>query len=115
MANIVDLGDFNQRNRDLMKIKDINNDVILFTKQEAKEALISYINAELNLIKEVEDDVHGIVEKELIRLERKILRHIDDKITDLTEKIVEASLTRVIEAEINRRVDEKINKIKNGL
>ncbi len=115
MASIVDLGDFNQRNRDLMKIKDINNDVVLFTKREAKEALISYINSELNLIEEVEDEVHAIVDIKLALIEKRIEKHISDKMTDLTEKIVTASLTRVIEAEINRRVDEKINKIKNGL
>ena len=115
MANLPNIKAFNEERRELMKIKNLNDEVILFTKQEAKDALVSYIGIELNLIKEVEDEVRSIVDIQLSIIAKRIEKHISDKMNDLTEKIVEASLTRVIEAEIIRRVDERINKIKNGL
>jgi hypothetical protein len=42
-----------------------------------------------------------------------MMRHIDDKINGITEKIVSNCTNRIIDGEVERRVNEKLQKLKN--
>jgi uncharacterized FlaG/YvyC family protein len=120
MASIPKLNDFNTNRQDLMKIKTLEDEIILFTKAEARDALIQYIDEELDFmttgltklkVKEIEDAVN----KRLDNFERSLKDHIDNKINSITEKIIEVSTTNIIEQRVNERLTEKLEKLKKVL
>ena len=111
---------FNQDRQELMKIKTINEEVVLFTKEEARNALIKYIDEELDFFAsgisrqrkiELEEEINS----KLGQMEIGLLRHIDDKIEKITERILEATINRKINEEVEKRLEEKLKKIKKLL
>lgn len=120
MASLPNIQVFNDNRKDLIKIKNLSDEVILFNKSEAIEALTKYITEELDLIssgitKETKDKILERVNFRLKQIEITMLKHINDKIDKITEKIVENSLNRIIEKEVNKRLEEKLEKIKQSL
>jgi hypothetical protein len=120
MASIRNLSDFNRNRQELLKIKTVNDEVILFTKTEAREALVKYIDEELDLFnngiaKETKDKLQERVNFQLKQIENSLMRYLDDKMNKITETIVINSTSRVIEEEVNRRLNIKIEEIKKRL
>lgn len=120
MASIPKLNDFNTDRKDLMKIKTIEDEIILFTKSEAREALIEYIDEELDFISHgvVQRRVNDIIEsvdRRLMSFERKLENHISDKINAITERIISNATSRIVEERVNERLNEKLDKLKTML
>ncbi len=120
MSRISNIGQYNLNKQDLIKIKTINDEVILFSKEEAREVLVNYINDEIELFTDDIVKVNRVsmserVNNKLTKLESSLIQHIDDKINNITEKIVDTILNRKIEEEVNKRVELKLQKIKNAL
>lgn len=103
-----------------MKIKNASDEAILMTAEDLKAVMIDYLKTEMNFFAD------GIAKQDKIKLQERLdfklkqietgmLRHIDDKLNGITEKIVSNFTNRTIEAEVERRVEAKLQKIKNSL
>ena len=95
-------------------------DIMVFTPTEAKEVLRDYINEELNLYGEkiVRDWKNKLEERinfKIKQFEIGLIEHIDNKINNMTERIVSQTTNRMIEAEVERRLEEKLKKLKDLL
>ena len=117
MANISNLGEFNASRYEALKIKTANDETVLMTANDLKAVMVEYLSEEMNFFAD------GIVKKDKIKLQERldfklkqietgIMRHIDDKINGITEKIISNCTNRIIEGEVDRRVDEKLEKLK---
>lgn len=121
MAHISHLEEFNNnRKHELIKVKNINNEIILFSKEEALEALIKYISDDLNFLGnriafDKKNELDNKVALKLNSIEKSLLKHIDDKMNKISEKIISSTISRVIEEEVEKRVDIKLKKIKDAL
>lgn len=120
MASIPKLNDFNTDRKDLMKIKTIEDDIILFTKAEARDALIEYIDEELDFISHgvTQRRVNNIIEdvdRRLRSFEMKLENHISDKINAITERIISNATSRIVEERVNEKLNEKLKKLKTML
>lgn len=120
MATINDLKKYNDNKRDLLKVQTLSDGIILFTEEEAKKVLINYIVNELDIFsdgvsKEIKKELDHKIGTKLIRVEKDMFEHINDKLNKIAEKVVNEILDRKMEEEINKRVEEKLNKIKQLL
>ncbi len=120
MGRISNLEKYNDRRQNIIKVKDVNDDTILFTKDDAMEALSKYISDDLKLFskgvsKLVKDDLDNKIASRLTKFENSLVAHIDDKINKITERIIDSILEYKIEAEVNKRLDAKLEKIKKAL
>lgn len=120
MARISDLNSFNSHRKELMKVKTADDNTILFTREEARAALIKYIEDELDLfVGEIGVNVKKRMIEELnvkIKgIEGVLLNHINNKFNDLTEKIVVATIDKEVEKEVDKRLNIKLEKLKKLL
>ncbi len=120
MARISNLSDYNDYRKDYMKIKTVNDETVLMTADDLKAVMVDYLKTEMNFFAD------GITKQDKIKLQERLdfklkqietgmMRHIDDKINGITEKIVSNLTNRVIENEVGRRLDERIKKLKDLL
>ena len=119
MAHINNITSFNDNRREINKIKTLNDEIILFTKEEAKEALRKYIVEELDLIgdelaKNYKDKIETRLNFKLRGIENTLKEFINNKVEKITERIVEKNINRVIDTEVDRRVELKLKELKNG-
>jgi len=120
MAALPNLNSYNNDRKELMKIRTANDETILFTKSEAREALVKYITDELDMFANdlgtnVKTELGTRIMFKLTTFEHEMVRHIDNKFDTITEKIVDLILNRKIEEEVNKRVEQKLKKIKDSL
>lgn len=120
MARISNLEAFNTNRQDLIKIKNIKDDIILFTKDEAREALIEYIDEELDLIsngviQRRVNDIKDSIDKRLTLFENKLEKHISEKINQITERIFTNATSSIFEKKVSEKLDEKLNSLKKML
>jgi hypothetical protein len=129
MARIFNLSDYNDSRRrqaivdeyeDTVSFENKKGDLIVVKPKEIKEVIKEYFNEELELytdesIINSKFQVVTNVSKKMEEFERKMEQHINDKIDSLTERIMEAILSRVIEDEVTKRVDKKLKQIKDAL
>lgn len=120
MAHIPRLTDFNEYKKDLIKISKVNDEVVLFTKEEARSVIKTIISDELDLFaahlsKERKVEIEDRMTFKLKQLELAMVKHVDDKINKITEKIIDLITSRKIEEEVQRRVEEKLKKIRSLL
>lgn len=129
MARIYNLSDYNDSRRrqaeisvdeDTISFENKKGDLIVVKPKEIKEVIKDYFNEELELytdevIMNSKFEVVTNVSKKMEIFERRMEQHINDKIDSLTERIMEAILSRVIEDEVTKRVDEKLKQIKDML
>lgn len=120
MGAIPNIGLYNRERQDLMKIKTINDEVILFTKEEAKTALVTYIDEELELFvtkisenKKIE--LQTLINFKLKQMENALVNLINERIDKITERVVELTINRVVNEEVNKRLELKIQKLKDSL
>lgn len=117
-ARISNLGDYNTGRYEALKIKTVNDETVLMTTDDLKSVMIEYLSEEMNFFAD------GIQKKDKIKLQERLefklkqietgmIRHIDDKINGITEKIISNCTNRIIEGEVDRRVNEKLQKLKN--
>ena len=120
MAWIPKLDSFNENRTDLMKIKTANEDVVLFTRADIRDALIDYIDNELDFMsngiteKRVKE-ITKAIDKRLSMFEKEMNQHVDKKIDGITEKIVESVISRIIDEKVNEKVNQKLEGIKKML
>ena len=118
MASISNLGEFNAGRYEALKIKTANDETVLMTTDDLKAVMIEYLSEEMNFFAD------GIHKKDKIKLQERLdfklkqietgmLRHIDDKLNGITERIISNCTNRIIEGEVERRVNEKLQKLKN--
>jgi flagellar biosynthesis/type III secretory pathway protein FliH len=111
---------YNENRQELLKIKNANNDTLLLTKEEVKEILIKYIDEELDFFtsgitkRRVDEIIEG-VNYRLNRFEKSLDKHINDKINEITEKIIKNSTTNIIEQRVNEKLTEKLENLKKLL
>lgn len=120
MASISNLKAFNSNRQDFVKIKTLEDEIILLTKAEARDALIKYIDEELDFLSDgiVQSRVNDIIKSvdlRLVNFEKKLENHISDKINAITETIISNLTTRVVEERVNEKLDEKLEKLKQIL
>ena len=129
MARIYNLSDYNDSRRrqaeisvdeDTISFENKKGDLIVVKPKEIKEVIKDYFNEELELytdevIMNSKFEVVTNVSKKMETFERRMEQHINDKIDSLTERIMEAILSRVIEDEVTKRVDNKLKQIKDML
>lgn len=117
MARISNIQAYNADRYEAIKIKTVNNETVLMTADDLKAVMIEYLSEEMNFFAD------GIHKKDKIKLQERLdfklkqietgmLRHIDDKLNSITERIVSNCTNRIIEGEVDRRVDEKLEKLK---
>lgn len=120
MGKIPNVNEYNFNRQELLKIKNKSDETILFTKEEAKEALISYITDELELFSSrittnTKVELQQRVDFKLRLMENELVRLINDKVDKITERVVTLITTRVIDEEVNKQLEEKLKKIKDSL
>jgi hypothetical protein len=104
---------FDDSRKDYIKIKTVNDETVLMSADDLKAIMVDYLKTEIDFF------VDGITEQDKIKfkdrldfklkqIENDILRHIDDKINCITEKIISNCTTRIIEGEVDRRINEKL-------
>jgi flagellar biosynthesis/type III secretory pathway protein FliH len=116
MARLPSLEDFNLERQDLLKIKTADENTVLMSKSELREVLIDYIDKELDLIssgvtRRRVNEIIEDVDKRLNKFEITLEKHINDKINEITERVIEKSTTNLIEERVNHRLMEKIKSL----
>jgi flagellar biosynthesis/type III secretory pathway protein FliH len=86
------------------------------SKTELREVLIDYIDKELDLIssgvtRRRVNEIIEDVDKRLNKFEITLEKHINDKINEITERVIEKSTTNLIEERVNQRLMEKIKSL----
>lgn len=120
MARINDLMGYNSGRYEPFSLKNGSDETILLTSEELKSMMLEFLTTEMDFFSDeiYKKDKTKLLERlnfKLKHLENEMIRHIDDKINGITEKIVLNMTNRIVEEEVKRRVDEKLNKIKNLL
>jgi len=120
MGRLPNIGVYNSDRQELMKIKTINDEVILFTKEEAKTALVAYIDEELDLFatkisENKRDELQNRINFKLKQMENALVNLINERIDKITERVVELTINRVVNEEVNKRLELKIQKLKDSL
>jgi len=120
MARLPNVGHYNEERIKAIKIKTIVDDAMVLTVDETKKILRDFINEELSFFaedvaKSRRIEVEERLNFKLKQFENSMIRHIDDKINKITERIVELSINRVIEQEVETRLNKKLDKIRKQL
>lgn len=103
-----------------LKIKTVDENTLLLTKDEAKSVLLDYIHDELNLFADslAKEELRLIDCRIAIKYDKfaeSMYKHIDSKINQITERIIAEALSHRIEEEVKKRVAIRLEKIKNEL
>jgi hypothetical protein len=131
MARINDLNDFNHLrgfedykigkntpvgNNPTYKIKNIKGDDIIITPKELREELHNFIDNEL--LSQTQEEIEKkrkslklIIDNQLNEFEVSLKRHVNEKITKITEEIIERTMERVFEDRVKQEVRMRIKKL----
>ena len=120
MAKLPSVNIFNEERIKALKIRTAADEAMLLTVDETREYLRSYIKDELGFFAEDITRARSLEIEErlnfkLKQIENSMIRHIDEKINKITERIVELSISRVIEQEVETRLNRKLDKIRKIL
>jgi hypothetical protein len=120
MARLPSVRTFNDERLKALKIDTAVDEAMVLTVDETKEYLRSFISDELkffaeDISRERKLEVEERLNFKLRQIENSMVRHIDDKINKITERIVELSLNRVIEQEVEARLNKKLDKLRKQL
>ena len=120
MSMLPDINGYNQSRKDYVKVQNIAGEVILFTKEEAKQALVTYISEELDLLAtsvtiEQKIELQHKIDLKIKTIEKTMMDYLSTKFNEISEKIFEATLDFKIEQEVEKRLEEKIQKIRKIL
>ena len=114
MALIPKLSDLNEHRKNYLKIETVNDETVIFTRNEIKEVLLKYIADELDLFSNLsynkKQELSKQIDENCFNIQTKLLEYIDEKFDRITEVIVERTLSRKIEAEVEKRLKEILNK-----
>jgi hypothetical protein len=129
MARISDLSGYNQLricdslsdsiqivNNDFVKFTNTYGDEMVITPKELKEELHKFIDQELLSqtqcdIERKKEYLKKEVDKQLNQFETSLKRHIEDKLNNITERIIESVLERVFEDKVKQEVKRRLNKL----
>ena len=119
MARIPNLNSINDQRIRVINIGRENEDSLILTLEETQVFLKGFIETELGyytdeVSRKRKTEVEERLNLRLIQLQEDILAHVNYKINKITERIVEATITRVVEEEVDKRVKEKLKKL-NGI
>ena len=120
MARLNDLRTFNDEKIKALNIKRNSGDQIMLTIDEAKDVIREIISYEMGLmtddvVKDRKIEIEERLNFKLKQLELSVIRHVNEKIDNMTERVVSLTLNRVIEEEVDKRVELKLNEIKKSL
>jgi hypothetical protein len=120
MARLPSVNVFNEERVKAIKIKTLVDDAMIMTVDETKELLRGFIKDELDFFaqevsKQRKLELEERLNFKLKQFENSIVRHIDDKLDKITERIIELTLNRTIENEVEKRLNKKLEKLKNSL
>jgi hypothetical protein len=120
MARLPSVISFNEERKKALKIQTAADEAMILTIDETKEYLRFFINNELSFFAEDVSRARSLEIEErlnfkLKQIENSMIRHIDEKINKITERIVELSLNRVIEQEVETRLNKKLDTIRKTL
>lgn len=120
MARLPDINIFNEERVKAIKIKTLVDDAMVLTVDETKAILRDFINDELSFFaedttKQRRIEVEERLNFKLKSFENSMLRHIDDRLDKITERIVELTMNRLIEQEVETRLNQKLDKIRKQL
>lgn len=128
MARISDLQTYNDVRRtdeiwtplstskESIKFTNSNGDDVIISPIELKEELHKFIDQEL--LSQTQGDVERKkeylkreVDKQLNQFETSLKRHIEDKLNNITERIIESVFERVFEDKVKQEVKRRLNKL----
>jgi hypothetical protein len=120
MARLSNLPTFNLQRQEYVKLKNIEDETLVMSRDELKQFFVEYLEDDLNKItdnlsKKQKDAFSHLLLSKLSETEHKLLSSLNKKIDSVVENIVSRSTTRIIEEEVNKRVNIKLEKIKNML
>jgi hypothetical protein len=111
MARIPRIDEFNLSGGiENLRIKKTNGDTIILTVEEARESIRNLMVDEIGLIAnelsvEVRERVKLAIDAKLEGFQEAMLKHINDKITKITERLVEETLNRTIRERVNTKIE----------
>jgi hypothetical protein len=119
MASLKNVVAFN-RDKELMKLSVDIDEVMLTTKEELQDFLVTYLEKEMDKLTSSisvssKKKLVKMIDEKLARFEGKILNHVEEKMEKVTERIITKILSSEMEAEIKRRVLAKLEEIKQKL
>jgi hypothetical protein len=110
--------------KDLLSIKDSNDDVYVVTKQETANVIREFVKNEMDnlsdelsesrkkkLIKEVNDkmgNVEDVLNKRLAEITKELAAFIDYKFDELAERACDMLITRKFLEEVDKRAEQKL-------
>jgi Ni,Fe-hydrogenase maturation factor len=126
ISNLVSYNDvrrndsFYPKNDDVVKFTNSRGDEIVINPVELKEELHNFIDKELlsqtqENIEQKKDNIKTEIDRRLSEFERTLTKHVEDKLTKISETIIESVLGRVVEDKVNEKVKLKIKEIKKIL
>ena len=102
--------------KESIKFTNSNGDDVIISPIELKEELHKFIDQEL--LSQTQGDVERKkeyfkreVDKQLNQFETSLKRHIEDKLNNITERIIESVLERVFEDKVKQEVKRRLNKL----
>lgn len=123
MATIPNINEYNSHlnaRREMLKVKNLNDEILLFSADEARKALNSYIHDELafysdELTKQRKIELEDRINFKLKQIENAMIEHINNKVDKMTERIITLTTNRIFEEEVEKRLSIKLKKNKDSL
>jgi hypothetical protein len=125
MARISDIQRYNNTRKDAtrdkadfetLRFENENGEVMVVKPHEVRDVLHDFIESEIGSLGDaMKNQIKDKLDFKLKQIEISLNQHINEKILNITEKILEKTIDRVVETEINRRVQQKLEKIKKLL
>lgn len=101
---------------EIVKVFDDNGNTVLFTPQEAKNVVEKFIGELIDSqTNGIQDKITKKTTENILKLESSLEKLINEKILNITEKIMDKLISRKIDEEVNKRVDEKLKNIRDLL
>lgn len=104
---------------EIFKIDNSKGTTIL-TPKDLKEHIDDFIHNEIDLyasvkVREQIKYTELALSDKIKIFEKDLIKHIDNKLDMLSEKIIEMIISRIVEERVNDLVDKKLEKLKNLL
>lgn len=108
MARLPNINNFNDNRQTYLGVRNAADEVIVFTKEEAKKALIDYIDEELDLMadgitKERQQRLEQMIEARFYEVAHHLTQIIDRKI----DALYEGMISEITDSQLRNKLEDK--------